>query len=71
MTLEWNVPMFAEFPEEDLTDIVKSIQEKGWDEEEIMYQINDVVSGWDDDVYYNWGREQTMKVLNEIKKRIG
>lgn len=71
MTLEWNVPMFAEFPEEDLTDIVKSIQEKGWDEEEIMYQINDVVSGWDDDIYYNWGRKQTMEVLNEIKKRLG
>lgn len=71
MTLEWDVPMTADFPEEDLADIIKSVRESGWDEERVIADIDDTVSGFDDGIYYNWGREQTMEVLNEIKKRLG
>ncbi len=71
MTLEWNVPMVVDYPEDDLTDIIKSVQEHGWDEEKVIAYINDTVSGFEDGIYYNWGREQTMAVVNEIKHRIG
>ena len=71
MTLEWNVPMVADYPEDDLTDIIKSVQEHGWDEEKVIAYINDTVLGFEDCVYYNWGHEQTMEVVNEIKRRLG
>ena len=71
MTLEWNVPMVADYPEDDLTDIIKSVQEHGWDEEKVITYINDTVSGFEDCIYYNWGHEQTMAVVNEIKQRLG
>lgn len=71
MTLEWNVPMVADYPEDDLTDIIKSVQEHGWDEEKVITYINDTVSGFEDCIYYNWGHEQTMEVVNEIKQRLG
>lgn len=71
MTLEWNVPMVADYPEDDLTDIIKSVQEHGWDEEKVIAYINDTVSGFEDCIYYNWGHEQTMEVVNEIKQRLG
>ena len=71
MMLEWNVPMVADYPEDDLTDIIKSVQEHGWDEEKVIAYINDTVSGFDDCTYYSWGHEQTMEVVNEIKQRLG
>ena len=71
MTLEWNVPMVTDYPEDDLTDIIKSVQEHGWDEEKVIAYINDTVSGFEDCIYYNWGNEQTMEVVNEIKRRLG
>lgn len=71
MTLEWNVPMVADYPEDDLTDIIKSVQEHGWNEEKVITYINDTVSGFEDCIYYNWGHEQTMEVVNEIKRRLG
>ena len=71
MILEWNVPMFAEFPEEDLTAIVNSIHEDGWDYNRLVESINDVVLGFEDVTYYNWGEKQTEAVINEIRRRIG
>ena len=71
MTLEWNVPMVVDYPEDDLTDIIKSVQEHGWDEEKVIAYINDTVSSFEDGIYYNWGHEQTMEVVKEIKQRIG
>jgi asparagine synthetase A len=71
MILEWDVPMVADYPEDDLTDIIKSVQEHGWDEEKVIAYINDTVSGFEDCVYYNWSNEQTMEVVNEIKQRLG
>jgi hypothetical protein len=71
MILEWDVPMFAEFPEEELTKLVDSIQENGWDYDQLVKAIKGVVNGFEDDVYYSWGREQTDEVINEIKRRIG
>ena len=71
MTLEWNVPMIVDYPEDDLTDIVKSVQEHGWNEDKVIAWINDTVSGFEDCDYYNWGHDQTMEVVNEIKQRLG
>jgi hypothetical protein len=71
MTLEWNVPMIVDYPENDLIEIVKFVQEHGWDEKEVIAYINDTVSGFDDDIYFNWTYEQTMEVVNEVKRRIG
>lgn len=71
MILEWDVPMVAEFPDEELIDIIKTIQKDGWNEEKAIAYIDDVISGFEDGIYYNWGREQTMEVLNEIKQRLG
>lgn len=71
MILEWDVPMSAEFPEEDLTTLVDSIEENGWDYNQLVESINDVVLGFEDDVYYTWGAKQTEAVINEIRRRIG
>lgn len=71
MTLEWDVPMVADYPEDDLADIIKSVQEYGWDEEKVITYINDTVLGFEDNIYYNWSREQTIEVVNEIKRRLG
>lgn len=71
MTLEWNVPMVVDYPEDDLTDIIKSVQEHGWNEEKVIAWIDDTVSGFEDSIYYNWGHEQTMEVVNTIKQRLG
>ena len=71
MTLEWNVPMVIDYPEDDLTDIIKSVQEHGWNEEKVITWIDDTVSGFEDCIYYNLGHEQTMEVVNEIKQRLG
>jgi hypothetical protein len=70
MILEWDVPMVEEFPEAELTKIVNSIQENGWDYNRLVKSIKDVVIGFDDDVYYNWGEEQTAEVIDEVKRRI-
>ena len=71
MILEWNVPMVAEFPEEELTKIVNSIQKDGWDYNQLVNSIKEVITEFDDDIYYNWGEEQTAKVINEVRRRIG
>jgi len=71
MILEWDVPMVAEFPEDELTNMVHSIQEDGWNYNRLVSSIEDVVSGFEDDVYYGWGNEQTTEVINEVKRRIG
>ena len=71
MILEWNVPMDAEFPEEDLTALVDSIHKNGWNYNQLVESINDVVLGFDDAIYYNWGEKQTEAVINEIKRRTG
>lgn len=71
MILEWNVPMAVEFPEEELTKMVNSIQENGWDYNLLVSSIEDVVMGFDDSDYYAWGEDQTKEVVNEVKRRIG
>lgn len=71
MILEWDVPMVAEFPEEELTKMVNSVQENGWDYDRLIGFIKDVVMGFDDSDYYAWGEEQTKEVINEVKRRIG
>jgi hypothetical protein len=71
MILEWDVPMVVEFPEEELTKMVKSMQEDGWNYNRLIGSIKDVVMGFDDSDYYAWGEEQTKEVINEVKRRVG
>jgi hypothetical protein len=71
MILEWDVPMFAEFPEAELTKMVNAIQKDGWDYNRLVKSIKGVVVEFDDDVYYSWGEEQTAEVIDEVKRRIG
>lgn len=71
MTLEWDVPMVVDFPEEKLEKIVDSVQKDGWDYNRIVKSINSAVACFDDGEYYAWGEEQTKEVINEIKRRVG
>lgn len=72
MTLEWEVYMETEFPEDDLEEIVNLVRENEWDDDnKIITCVNDTVTGFDDCIYYAWGDEQTMAVVNEIKRRLG
>lgn len=71
MILEWDAPMVAEFPEGELTKIVNSIQKNGWDYNRLVNSIKEVVTEFDDDIYYTWGEEQTAEVINEVRRRIG
>ena len=71
MILEWDVPMVVEFPEEELTEMVDSVQEDGWDYNRLVRSIKDVVMGFEDSDYYAWSEEQTEEVINEIKRRVG
>ena len=71
MTLEWDVHMYTEYPEEDLEDLVNSVREHGWDDHKIVESINNTVLGFEDEIYYNWGHEQTMTIVNEVKNRLG
>ena len=71
MILEWNAPMTVEFPDEELTRIVSSIRENGWDYNQLVKSIQGVVANFDDCDYYAWGKDQTKEVINEIKRRVG
>lgn len=63
--------MNVEFPERELTKLVNSIQENGWNYAQLISSINDVVTGFDDSDYYAWGEDQTNEVINEVRRRVG
>lgn len=71
MTLEWDVHVIAEFPEEDIDQFVQEFRENGWDDRKVIARIIGTVMGFEDFEYYNWGVEQTSAVKDEIKRRLG
>lgn len=71
MTLEWTTYNCIEFPDSDIERICDYVYENGWDSVKVHSMIDDVVVGFDDCDYYVWGEDQTQKVMQEIKRRLG
>ena len=73
MKICWDVHFEEEFCDDTIDEICDSVNREGKqnDDKYIRSLIIDEVSGWDDDVWYNWGCEQTDEVLKEIKRRLG
>ena len=71
MTLEWTVTLIADFPDDVINRLCDMVQEEGYDERKIIEEINNEISGWEDDIYYQWGTDQTKAVINAIKQRTG
>ena len=71
MIVEWDVHYTIDYPEDDIRDIIKVIEQEGWDDTKVASYIYDTISGFDDEYYYAWDHDQTMKVVDEIKHRIG
>ena len=71
MTLEWTVDYSVEFPEEKIECILEKLRHRYINDNVINDLVTDVACGFDDEIYYAWGEEQTKKVTNEIKRRLG
>ena len=71
MTLDWTVEYSVEFPEEKIECILEKLGRKYTNDYVINDLVTDVACGFDDEIYYAWGEEQTQKVTNEIKRRLG
>lgn len=71
MTLEWTVDYSVEFPEEKIERIIDQLGHKYTNDYVINDFVTTVASCFDDEIYYAWGEEQTKKVTNEIKRRLG
>ena len=70
MVIEKQVWYTFDFPEDEIDRIVDLMRED-YDERKAIREIEDVVSGWDDCDYYAWDRDETEKVVEEIKRRVG
>ena len=73
MKICWEVYFEEEFYDDIIDEICNTVNREGKqdDDDYIRSLIIDEVSGWDDEVYYNWGRKQTDEVLKEIKRKLG
>ena len=71
MKVEWDVHYEIDYPEDDIQDIIKVVENEGWNERKVASFIHDTICSFDDEYYYAWDREQTLQVLNEIKHRVG
>jgi len=71
MRLEWDVHMVVDYPEDDIEDTCRYVRENGWDDAAIVSMITDTVMGFDEQDYCNWDHDQTMAVVDEIKRRVG
>lgn len=71
MTLEWTVDFVADFPDDVINRLCDMVRQDGYDEKALCHEIMNEICGWDDDVYYQWGTEQTKEVLDEVKRRVG
>lgn len=69
MTIEWTTIHDVEFPEETMERICDRMREK-YDEDLALKLINSEVAGFEDYDYYAWDHDQTLQVLNEVKRRI-
>lgn len=70
MIVEYTVEMAVDFPEETIDKIVKQAKENKWDVNRIKTAVDSETCGFDDDVFYTWGAEQTNKVVEEIRRRL-
>ena len=71
MTLEWTVTLIADFPDDVINRLCNMVREEGYNESNIINEINNEISGWEDDIYYQWGTDQTKAVIDEVKRRVG
>ena len=69
MTIEWTTYHVTEFPEETIEHICDRMREK-YDEDLARRLIDDEVREWEDCDYYAWSSDESIQVLNEIKRRI-
>ena len=71
MVLEWTVNLVADFPDTVINRLCDIAREEGFDEQKLIHEINDEICGWDDDIYYQWGTDQTQEVIKEVLRRVG
>ena len=71
MVLEWTVNYSVEFPEEKIECILEKLGRKYTNDYVISDLVTDMACCFDDEIYYAWGEEQTKKVTDEIKRRLG
>lgn len=73
MELTWTREYSCDFPEEEIDTICNAarIGSNHIDEQDILRMIDSVVCGFEDDIYYAWDHDLSMKVLDVIKQRIG
>lgn len=69
MIIEWTTYHTTEFPEETIEHIC-NIMRKNYDENLARRLIDSEVEGWEDCDYYAWSNDESIQVLNEIKRRI-
>lgn len=70
MIIEYTVEMVVNFPEETINELVERAKENEWDVDRIKTAVDSELFGFDDDVFYTWGTEQTDKVVEEIRRRL-
>ena len=71
MILEWTVDLAADFPDDIINRLCDIVREEGFNEQTLIREINDEICGWDDDIYYQWGADQTQEVIKEVLRRVG
>ena len=71
MIVEYTVEMTVDFPEDTINELVERAKENEWDVDRIKTAVDSEIFGFDDDVFYTWGTEQTDKVVEEILHRLG
>lgn len=73
MELTWTREYSCDFPEEEINTICDAarVGSNHITEQDLFCMIDNVVCGFDDDIYYAWDHDLSMKVLDVIKQRIG
>ena len=70
MIIEKTIVHTFEFPDDEIDDIADELRDE-YNEKILYRRINDYISGWDDCDYYNWDSEDTEKVAQAIRQRVG
>ena len=72
MIIEWTTTHEAEITDEELDNMVKQLEAKGgYDFNDAIWLVSDLVASWDDDLWCVWSAKETNKVLHEIMRRMG
>lgn len=70
MIVEYTIEMVVDFPEETINELVEQAKENEWDVDRIKTAVDAELFGFDDEIFYTWGTEQTDKVVKEICRRL-